>query len=135
MKWEKPEGKELYVASVDDDAGLQDLYETIFSRKNIGLYKIKHPEYCLADLENEINLIISDGDGIIQDVVNHRDLFFENVPILLCTGNPNIIDNYKASHGIPGVAKPFSPSTLVDAVRQYANPELYGRNENITLGP
>lgn len=111
---------EIYAAHIDDDPCVLACTNRLMQKRNIWTYQLYHPSQGLKDFDYKVNLIISDGDGVIADVINQRDMYMPETPILLCTGNPSIISNYRLSHNIPGINKPFTAMLLEEMIRQYA---------------
>lgn len=106
------------VAHVDDEERVLIPTNLLLKKRGIKTIMCKGA-IGLRGIKDSLDLIVSDGEGIIEDTIKERDLLFPDVPILIYSGNESLISNYRECNGIKGVLKPANIDYLAERIYQF----------------
>lgn len=107
---------------IDDVENIR--YSTAMLVKKHGIDMLTLADPVLVDsLSREeldsIDVILSDGEGIIDRTINMRDMYLPGREIVVYSGNCSLVKNYELL-GYKGLVKPVKPLLLAEVLYEQA---------------
>jgi len=112
---------------LDDSEDLVEMFQILFNRKGFGLRSTSTESSFFTELNRQkpdlviLDIMLSDSDG--RDVyinLKSKDNI-KDVPVIMMSSNPKLLESCKGIYGEDYLEKPFEITDLLNKVNHYIN--------------